>query len=101
VEPFSGSAEMPLLGRSPTTPRAWNPPRPGGATTTGPSSRVRLTVGVAPATGSTSAGLSSAPLAVARVGEPADVAALAVHLMTNTALTGARYDIDGGQQLVG
>lgn len=28
----------------------------------------------------------------------ADVAALAVHLMTNTALTGAAYDIDGGQQ---
>ena len=31
---------------------------------------------------------------------PADVAALAVHMMTNTALTGATYDIDGGQQLV-
>ena len=31
---------------------------------------------------------------------PADVAALAVHLMTNTAVTGATYDIDGGQQLV-
>jgi hypothetical protein len=30
---------------------------------------------------------------------PADVA-LAVHIMTNTALTGATYDIDGGQQLV-
>ena len=28
------------------------------------------------------------------------VAALAVHLMINTALTGATYDIDGGQQLV-
>jgi hypothetical protein len=27
---------------------------------------------------------------------PADVAALAVHLMTHTALTGATYDIDGG-----
>jgi NAD(P)-dependent dehydrogenase (short-subunit alcohol dehydrogenase family) len=27
-------------------------------------------------------------------------AALAVHLMANTALTGATYDIDGGQQLV-
>jgi hypothetical protein len=25
---------------------------------------------------------------------------LAVHLMTNTAVTGATYDIDGGQQLV-
>jgi hypothetical protein len=32
--------------------------------------------------------------------EPADVAALAVHLMTNTAITGATYDIDGGQQFV-
>jgi hypothetical protein len=30
----------------------------------------------------------------------ADVAALAVHIMTNTALTGATYDIDGGQQFV-
>jgi hypothetical protein len=27
-------------------------------------------------------------------------AALAVHIMTNTALTGASYDIDGGQQYV-
>jgi hypothetical protein len=29
------------------------------------------------------------------------VAALAVHLMANTAVTGATYDIDGGQQFVG
>ena len=28
-----------------------------------------------------------------------DVAALAVHLMSNTAVTGATYDVDGGQQL--
>jgi hypothetical protein len=28
------------------------------------------------------------------------VAALAVHLMINTAVTGATYDIDGGQQFV-
>jgi hypothetical protein len=28
------------------------------------------------------------------------VAALALHLMTNTALTGATYDVDGGQQLI-
>ena len=39
-------------------------------------------------------------LPIGRVVGPADVAALAVHLMTNTALTGATYDIDGGQQLV-
>ena len=39
-------------------------------------------------------------LPIRRVVGPADVAALAVHLMTNTALTGATYDIDGGQQLI-
>jgi len=42
-----------------------------------------------------------ATLPIGRVVEPADVAALAVHIMTNTALTGATYDIDGGQQFVG
>jgi NAD(P)-dependent dehydrogenase (short-subunit alcohol dehydrogenase family) len=41
-----------------------------------------------------------ATLPIRRVVGPADVGALAVHLMTNTALTGATYDIDGGQQLV-
>lgn len=35
-----------------------------------------------------------------RIGNSVDVAALAAHIMTNTALTGATYDIDGGQQLV-
>jgi NAD(P)-dependent dehydrogenase (short-subunit alcohol dehydrogenase family) len=39
-------------------------------------------------------------LPIGRVVEPADVAALAVHIMTNTALTGATFDIDGGQQFV-
>jgi NAD(P)-dependent dehydrogenase (short-subunit alcohol dehydrogenase family) len=39
-------------------------------------------------------------LPIRRVVGPADVAALAVHLMVNTAVTGATYDIDGGQQLV-
>jgi NAD(P)-dependent dehydrogenase (short-subunit alcohol dehydrogenase family) len=39
-------------------------------------------------------------LPIGRVVGPADVAALAVHLMANTALTGATYDVDGGQQLV-
>ena len=38
-------------------------------------------------------------LPIGRVVGPADIAALAVHLMTNTAVTGATYDIDGGQQL--
>src|SRR5436190_210568 len=41
-----------------------------------------------------------ATLPIARVVGPADVATLAVHLMVNTALTGATYDIDGGQQFV-
>jgi len=41
-----------------------------------------------------------ATLPIRRVVGPADVAALAVHIMINTALTGATYDIDGGQQLV-
>jgi NAD(P)-dependent dehydrogenase (short-subunit alcohol dehydrogenase family) len=39
-------------------------------------------------------------LPVHRVTEPSDVAALAVQLMTNLALTGATYDIDGGQGLL-
>jgi NAD(P)-dependent dehydrogenase (short-subunit alcohol dehydrogenase family) len=39
-------------------------------------------------------------LPIGRVVGPADVAALAVQIMTNTALTGATYDIDGGQQFV-
>ena len=39
-------------------------------------------------------------LPIRRVVGPTDVAALAVHLMTNTAITGATFDIDGGQQLV-
>jgi NAD(P)-dependent dehydrogenase (short-subunit alcohol dehydrogenase family) len=41
-----------------------------------------------------------ANLPIGRVVGPADVAALAVHIMANTALTGATYDIDGGQQLI-
>jgi NAD(P)-dependent dehydrogenase (short-subunit alcohol dehydrogenase family) len=41
-----------------------------------------------------------AALPIRRVVTPADVAALAVHIMINTALTGATYDVDGGQQLV-
>jgi NAD(P)-dependent dehydrogenase (short-subunit alcohol dehydrogenase family) len=39
-------------------------------------------------------------LPIRRVVGPEDVAALAVHLMINTALTGATYDVDGGQQLL-
>ena len=39
-------------------------------------------------------------LPIRRVVGPADIAALAVHVMTNTAVTGATFDIDGGQQLV-
>ncbi len=39
-----------------------------------------------------------ATLPIGRVVEATDVAALAVHIMSNTALTGATFDIDGGQQ---
>jgi NAD(P)-dependent dehydrogenase (short-subunit alcohol dehydrogenase family) len=39
-------------------------------------------------------------LPIGRVVGLADIAALAVHLMTNTAITGATFDIDGGQQLI-
>jgi len=39
-------------------------------------------------------------LPIGRVVGPADIALLAVQLMTNTAVTGATFDIDGGQQLV-
>ncbi|WUH92868.1 SDR family oxidoreductase [Streptomyces sp. NBC_00433] len=39
-------------------------------------------------------------LPIRRVVVPADVAALALHIMGNEALTGATYDVDGGQQLL-
>lgn len=39
-------------------------------------------------------------LPIGRVVGPEDVAALALHIMVNSALTGATYDIDGGQQLL-
>jgi NAD(P)-dependent dehydrogenase (short-subunit alcohol dehydrogenase family) len=39
-------------------------------------------------------------LPIRRVVGPADIAALAVHLMVNSAVTGATFDVDGGQQLV-
>jgi NAD(P)-dependent dehydrogenase (short-subunit alcohol dehydrogenase family) len=39
-------------------------------------------------------------LPIGRVVGPGDIATLAVHLMVNTAVTGATFDIDGGQQLV-
>jgi NAD(P)-dependent dehydrogenase (short-subunit alcohol dehydrogenase family) len=39
-------------------------------------------------------------LPIRRVVGPADVAALAIHIMQNEALTGGTYDVDGGQQLI-
>jgi NAD(P)-dependent dehydrogenase (short-subunit alcohol dehydrogenase family) len=39
-------------------------------------------------------------LPIGRVVGPADIGALAVHLMANGAVTGASFDIDGGQQLL-
>ena len=41
-----------------------------------------------------------ATLPIGRVVGPADVAALAVQIMSNGAITGATLDVDGGQQLV-
>lgn len=41
-----------------------------------------------------------ATLPIGRIIGPGDVAALAIHLMLNTAVTGATFEIDGGQQLV-
>ena len=40
-----------------------------------------------------------ATLPIRRVVGPADVASLAIHIMINETVTGATYDIDGGQQL--
>jgi NAD(P)-dependent dehydrogenase (short-subunit alcohol dehydrogenase family) len=40
-----------------------------------------------------------ATLPIGRLVGPEDVAALAVRVMTNSALTGATFDVDGGQQL--
>jgi NAD(P)-dependent dehydrogenase (short-subunit alcohol dehydrogenase family) len=45
------------------------------------------------------AGLAGTPRPTDRIASPADIAALAVHLMTNTAVTGATFDIGRGQQL--
>jgi hypothetical protein len=45
-----------------------------------------------------SGGISSASGRLDELGK--DVAALAIDLMTNTAVTGATFDIDGGQQLL-
>jgi NAD(P)-dependent dehydrogenase (short-subunit alcohol dehydrogenase family) len=42
----------------------------------------------------------SARLPIGRVVGPADIARLAVGLMSNTAVTGGTYTIDGGEQLV-
>ena len=41
-----------------------------------------------------------ATLPIRRVVGPSDLGALAIHLMTNTAVTGATFDIDRGQQLI-
>ena len=41
-----------------------------------------------------------ATLPIGRVVGPADIASLAVHIMINTAVTGATYQIDGGEQLI-
>ena len=43
---------------------------------------------------------SETNLPIRRVIAPADIAALAIHLMTNTAITAETFVIDGGQQLI-
>jgi len=43
----------------------------------------------------------AARLPIHRVVQPDDVASLVLYVMSNTALTGSVYDIDGGQQLLG
>ena len=66
-----------------------------------PASSIRRSRPRCTATGSASAASSSGrTLPIGRVVGPADIAALAVHLMTDTAVTGVTFDIDGGQQLV-
>jgi NAD(P)-dependent dehydrogenase (short-subunit alcohol dehydrogenase family) len=42
----------------------------------------------------------AATLPIGRVVGPSDLARTVLHLMTNTAITGATVDVDGGQQLV-
>jgi enoyl-[acyl-carrier-protein] reductase (NADH) len=44
---------------------------------------------------------SANPLPIGPVVGAADVATLAVHIMSNRAVTGTTYDVDRGQQLVG
>jgi NAD(P)-dependent dehydrogenase (short-subunit alcohol dehydrogenase family) len=45
-------------------------------------------------------GRPRATLPAGRAVGPADIAALAIRLMTNIAVTGTTFGIDGGQQLV-
>jgi NAD(P)-dependent dehydrogenase (short-subunit alcohol dehydrogenase family) len=47
-----------------------------------------------------SAALELAPVRVNALAAGFVDTPLALHLMTNTALTGATYDVDGGQQLI-
>jgi len=66
---------------------------PAGQGSPAPAGRVNLIVNC-------SGILPGATRPADRVVGLADIAALAVHLMTNTAITGATFDIDGGQQLI-
>ena len=89
----------------PRCPRSRPPSRSSWrrfASTSSPPDRRHAVVGFAPRRRSRgSADELRMMLPIGRVVGPADVAALAVHLISNTALTGATYDIDGGQQFVG
>jgi hypothetical protein len=80
-------------------------PRPRARADPGQSHRARLRrhpiVGFAPRRRSRQACEElRATLPIGRVVGPVDVAALAVHLVINTAVTSATYNIGGGQQFV-
>jgi len=87
---------------SPPSQRAshWNS-RPSASTSSPPDSSTPRYRHPSSAMNSKTAANSFAPRypSAASSNRPT-VAALAVHIMTNTALTGATYDIDGGQQLI-
>ena len=91
-----------LTAAMPALAQTWrSSSRRSASTSSRPASSTRRCRRRSSATSSTTAASSSARRCrSAAWSAPADVAALAVHIMTNTALTGATYDIDGGQQLV-
>ena len=95
-----GIAQRPPPRRPPFVAASRSSSRRCASTSSPPASSTRPCRPRCSATGSRSGARSCATLPIGRVVGPDDVAALAVHIMANTALTGATYDIDGGQQFV-